>query len=348
MENIGIFHQKEVEKPQAKGNNVLVKVKAAGVCGSDIQRVYENGAHRMPLIIGHEFSGVVEDVGEEVRGRWQGKRVGVFPLIPCKKCSACRNGTYEMCGQYNYLGSRMDGGFAEYVSVPEWNLIEIPDEVSFEQAAMLEPMAVAVHAMRRLALYKETCVAVCGLGTIGQLLVMFLLESGIQNVYAIGKSPMQMEAVKSMGLPERNYCDCKTEDAEGFIRRRTEDRGVNAYFDCVGKNETVNLGLKVTAAGGQVCMVGNPYSDIRFDRDTYWNLLRRQLRVAGTWNSSYLGKNDSDAPNDDWNYVMKRLQKGRIHPERLITHRYSMEELDEGFEMMRNKKEPYVKVMMVL
>lgn len=346
LDDIGDFNLKEVDKPVAKDKNVIVRIKAAGICGSDIQRVYVNGAHRMPLIIGHEFSGVVEDTGEKVCGQWLGKRVGVFPLIPCRNCNACLNKKYEMCCQYSYLGSRTDGGFAEYVAVPEWNLIEIPDEISFEQAAMLEPMAVAVHAMRRLELLRDASVTVCGLGTIGQFLTMFLLENGIQDIYAIGKSDMQRESVINMGLPEQNYCDYRTESVEQFIKLRTESKGTNVYFDCVGKNETVNLGLKVTAAGGQICMVGNPYSDINIDRSTYWNLLRRQLKVTGTWNSSYLGRDDEDAISDDWNYVIKCLLRGKIHPEKLITHRYSVNELNDGFEIMRNKKEPYVKIMM--
>ena len=101
----------------------------------------------------------------------------------------------------------------------------------------------------------------------------------------------------------------------------------------------------MTSAGGQICMVGNPYSDMKLDRDIYWKILRRQLRVTGTWNSSYLGGMDGEALSDDWHYVISRLKAGHIKPERLITHRLSMEELDTGFEIMKGKKEPYIKIM---
>jgi len=302
----------------------------------------------MPLVIGHEFSGQVESVGRGVPEEWVGRRVGIFPLIPCRKCRACLSGNYEMCAQYSYLGSRRDGAFAEYVTVPAWNLVELPEEVSYEQAAMLEPMAVAVHAMRRLEIGQEGSVCVCGLGTIGQLLVMFLLERGIREIYAVGKSKEQRGAMLALGLAEGNYCDGKAEDVREFIGLKTGERGVDAYFECVGKNETAALGFEVTAAGGKVCMVGNPYTDMHFERDTYWKLLRRQLMVKGTWNSTYLGEEDEGREMDDWQYVLRRIREGRVHPEKLITHRLSMEEVYRGFEIMRDKREPYVKVMMVL
>lgn len=349
LEDVGKFTLKEVPKPDASDGNVIVKVKAAGICGSDIQRVYENGAHKMPLIIGHEFSGQVENVGRDVSKDLIGKRVGIFPLIPCRQCPSCLLKKYEMCTQYSYLGSRTDGGFAEYVSVPAWNLIALPDEVSYEQAAMLEPMAVAVHAMRRIDIRQEASVAVCGLGTIGQLLIMFLLERGVKNVYAIGSKAVQRESVTALGLPEENFCDSSLVDVKDFINGKTESKGVEVFFECVGRNETVAQAIEVAAADGQICMVGNPYSDMMLNRDIYWKILRRQLRITGTWNSSYLGESDEEAPADDWHYVIRRLKEGHfIKPEKLITHRLSMEQLESGFEIMRDKKEPYIKIMMVV
>lgn len=347
LHDVGDFRYDEKEMPKVSDAQVIVKVKAAGICGSDIARVYENGAHKMPLVIGHEFSGVVEQVGKYVDEQWIGKRVGIFPLVPCKECPACLNRKYEMCSQYSYLGSRVDGGFAEYVSVPEWNLIELPDNVSFEQAAMLEPMAVAVHAMRRLSLVHDASVAVCGLGTIGQLLIMFLLERGIKNIYPIGNKDSQKESVLAMGIPEENYCDMRTMDVEAFLKDRTDRVGVASFFECVGKNETVTLALNAVAPGGQICMVGNPYSDMNLDKETYWKILRRQIVVTGTWNSSFYGLDDEEVMSDDWHYVLNALSSGGVSPEKLITHRLKMEELNKGFEIMRDKSEEYIKIMMV-
>ena len=174
------------DRPTLEDNEVLIAVKAAGICGSDIPRIYQTGAHIHPLIPGHEFSGIVVQTGALADPAWQGQRVGVFPLIPCKLCPPCSKKQYEMCRNYSYLGSRRDGGFAEYAAVPEENLIRLPEQVTYEEAAMLEPMAVAVHAMRRIEVNKSDSIAICGLGTIGLLLYMFLMEAGMQNVFVFG------------------------------------------------------------------------------------------------------------------------------------------------------------------
>ncbi len=150
LHNIGNITLDAVTIPRPAAGEVLLKVRAAGICGSDIPRIYDTGAHSMPLIPGHEFAGEVAGVGAGVSDSWIGKRTGVFPLIPCRRCRPCSERRYEMCRGYSYLGSRRDGGFAEYVVVPEWNLIELAANVSYEEAAMSEPMAVAVHAIRRV------------------------------------------------------------------------------------------------------------------------------------------------------------------------------------------------------
>ena len=137
LNNINEYSIQNVNIPEIGDYDTLVKVKAAGICGSDIPRIYKSGTYHYPLIPGHEFSGIVEMAGKNASDMLN-KRVGVFPLIPCMKCAQCIDKKYEMCKNYNYLGSRTDGGYAEYVKVPLWNLIELPENVSFEQAAMLE------------------------------------------------------------------------------------------------------------------------------------------------------------------------------------------------------------------
>lgn len=358
LTEVGKTEYMDVPKPVPEKGEVLVKVMACGICGSDIQRAYKDGAHNMPLIIGHEFSGCVEDTGEEVLSEWIGKRVGVFPLIPCKKCRQCFEKEYEMCRNYSYLGSRRNGGFAEYVTVPEWNLIELPEEVTYEAAAMLEPMAVAVHAMTRfgsrgrqgdgssvLSLHSGSVktVAVCGLGTIGTLLVMMLLDAGYNDLIVIGNKDFQKKTMSGLGIPDDRYCDSKKASAHDFIMDKTNGRGADMFFECVGSNESASLAIDCAACGGSVCFVGNPYSDMTFNKQVYWKILRNQLRISGTWNSSFLG--GSDGEEDDWNYVLSRLEKGSIHPEALITHRYALSDIVKGFELMRDKSEDYIKVM---
>ena len=187
LHKLGDLRIDETAVPHPGENEALVAVRAAGICGSDIPRTYKTGAYFYPLIPGHEFSGIVESIGAGVDSRWRGKRVGVFPLIPCRTCMPCRKKQYEMCRHYSYLGSRRNGGFAEYVAVPSDNLIELAEDISYEQAAMMEPMAVAVHAIRKAGIGTSACgtgkkdtilrIAVCGLGTSGMLLVQFWLDS---------------------------------------------------------------------------------------------------------------------------------------------------------------------------
>ena len=156
LHGIGDIRYEETDKPRIEKDWVLVKVKAAGVCGSDIPRIYKTGAHVHPIATGHEFSGEVIETADD-NFSWRGKRVGIFPLIPCGECINCKKKMYEMCSNYNYLGSRCNGGFAEYAAVPEWNLIELPDNVSYKQAATNG----CCSACNEKILYRKGFICVC-------------------------------------------------------------------------------------------------------------------------------------------------------------------------------------------
>ncbi len=364
---IGDIRYTEVPDPEPQPGEVLLRVSCAGICGSDIPRIYQTGAHVMPLIPGHEFSGVVEKTGAGVNTKWTGRRVGVYPLIPCGKCGPCRQKRYELCRHYNYLGSRCDGGFAEYVRVPVTNLIEIPDNVSMEAAAMLEPMSVAMHAIRRAIPEfgtdgfipdPELRITVIGLGTIGLLLTSLLRGAGYQKVFVVGKKEFQRQTARKQGIPEENIFAAVSDEMQNrvisptnsvnvkksvlqdWILPRTAGAGADIVFECVGKNETAVQAVDAAAPLGTVVLVGNPYSDMQFPRDVYWKILRNQLTVTGTWNSSFLGEN-----LDDWHCVLKLIQSGAIHPENFITHRFTMRELQKGLLIIRGKKEDFVKIM---
>ncbi len=339
----GDIRCEEFEKPSAAAGEVLVKVKAAGICGSDIPRVYNGGAYFYPLIPGHEFSGDVVEAGKNTDIKWLNKRVGIFPLIPCRECIPCQKKQFEMCKHYSYIGSRRNGAFAEYVAVPERNLIELPDNVSFEEAAMTEPMAVAVHAIRRISPTRNDTVCICGMGTIGTFILMFLIEKGIENILVIGNKEFQKKTIVKMGIPVGNYCDSKKENVDKWLKEKTSGLGADVFFECVGKNETVNQAINNTAAGGKVMLVGNPYSDINMDKPTYWKILRNQITVTGSWNSSF-----TEDKNDDWNYVMRKLSEKKIDPAKLISHRFDMESLESGLLIMKNKSEDYIKIMMTI
>ena len=346
LHNIGDICLETIGKPSLAANEVLVEVRAAGICGSDIPRIFQTGAHSFPIIPGHEFSGIVVKTGTDVGVKWQGERVGIFPLIPCRTCIPCRKKQYEMCRNYSYLGSRRNGGFAEYVAVPAKNLIKLPDSVTFEEAAMMEPMAVAVHAMRKIAPDASDTIAICGLGTIGLLLLMFLREMqavGLGHtgrILAIGNKEIQKQAVLQIGLPEDCYFDSREQDVDKWLMEQTDGRGVDVFFECVGRNETLVQAIHHTAPAGKVMLVGNPYTDITLEKSVYWKILRNQLTVTGTWNSSFTCE-----AGDDWNYVLERLSQKRIAPAALISHRFSLDDLKQGFHIMRNKAEDYIKIM---
>lgn len=333
----------EVDRPQPADKEVIVAVKAAGICGSDIPRIYQTGAHVHPLIPGHEFAGQVVELGKNVNKKWSGKRVGIFPLIPCTSCAQCQKQHYELCRSYSYLGSRRDGGFAEFVAVPEWNLIALPDNVIYAQAAMMEPMAVAVHAMRS-ALSKDAdknkSIAVCGLGTIGMLLVMFLKEAGFSNIYVLGNKDFQRKMAAELGVQQDHIYQEENMSPQHWLMTQTKDIGVDVFFECVGKNETIVEAVRCTAPNGTVQLVGNPASDMHFEKSTYWKILRDQLTVKGSWNSSF-----THSTEDDWHYVLDRLERGTVFLQRCITHFLALEELEQGFLIMRDKTQPYMKVM---
>ncbi len=343
LHGISEIHFEEVDRPVPAENEVLVQVKAAGICGSDIPRIYQTGAHVHPLIPGHEFSGQVVCVGKNVDEEWLDQRVGIFPLIPCTDCTACRQQHYELCRDYDYLGSRRDGGFAEYVAVPAWNLIRLPDSVSYRQAAMMEPMAVAVHAMRNALPAdggRDRTIAVCGFGTIGILLAMFLKEAGCTRIYVIGNKDFQRKMAVETGIDEAHVYIGESAGAREWLMAQTDGAGVDVFFECVGKNETVETAVMCTASNGTVQLVGNPASDIVLEKNRYWKILRSQLTVKGSWNSSFRHSRE-----DDWHYVLDRLQGGQIHPERYITHCLPPDALGRGLLIMRDKIQPYIKVM---
>lgn len=376
LNDIGRIELTEVADPVRTYGEALVRIRAAGICGSDIPRIFDTGAHKMPLIIGHEFAGEIVEIWDEandshtrqhesgaatdscdnVTKLMPGDRVGIYPLIACKKCPACQNGHPEMCRNYDYLGSRRDGGFAEYVSVPIENLVKLPEEVSFESAAMLEPTAVAWHAVRQgienasRRAETERNAVVIGLGTIG-LLICMILRSMDYRVMAIGNHDTQCDKALKCGIKEADILilgakDSNDEAAETvteWITSRNDGRGADLVFECVGKSMTYEQAVSLADTETAVVLVGNPASDMTLPRNIYWQILRRQIKLVGTWNSTYLGKS-----GDDWDQVIAAIVEKKIDPKQLITHRLSIDEMIKGFEIMRKKSEDYTKIMMII
>lgn len=320
----------DIEKPQCPNGWAIVKVKAAGICSSDIPRIFTKGTYHFPTIPGHEFSGIVESVGNSNDSSLIGKKVGIFPLIPCRTCSQCNNKHYEMCENYDYIGSRRDGGFAEYVSVPIWNLVPFPDNVPFTIAAMLEPLSVALHAIKLGNIQKGQTVGIIGTGMIGISAAQWAKKIGADNVTVIGRNEEKRKLVENVGL---NYINQNNTNLLGLF---------DVILEAVGTPSSIELSINSTNPGGTIIFMGNPASDIILNQNTYWRILRKQLTIKGTWNSTYDGMNPSD-----WTEVIESIAKEEININPLISHCFQQNNLMEGLKLMRNHRESYCKVMTI-
>ena len=320
----------DVDIPNCNEGWAIIEVKAAGICSSDIPRIYTKGTYHFPTIPGHEFSGEVVRVGNETDTNFIGKRVGIFPLIPGRECEACSQKHYEMCENYDYVGSRRDGGFAEYVAVPVWNLVPIPDNISYEIAAMLEPVSVALHAMKLSNITKGCSVGIIGTGMIGICAGQWAYKLGASKVTVIGRSNSKKTLVEKCGLDYINHQD------------NEETKQFDVVLEAVGTPNAVEQSIQSTKPGGTIVFMGNPSGEIALNQNVYWRILRKQLTIRGTWNSSYDGINMSD-----WTEAVEALQKEEITIDALITHSYPQDKLIDGLELMRNASEPYCKVMTI-
>lgn len=318
----------EISIPDCPKDWAIVKVKAAGICSSDIARVFIKGTYHFPTIPGHEFSGVVYSVGDENNSFLIGKRVGIFPLIPCRRCSQCAKKHYEMCADYDYVGSRRDGGFAEYVAVPIWNLIELPESISYTAAAMLEPLSVALHAIKLGGIKEGDNVAIIGTGMIGISAGQWAYKFGANKVTVIGRKETKRALVEKCGL-EYAICTNKYEIGQ-----------YDFVLEAVGTPTAIELAINAATPGGTVLLMGNPSGEIILSQNVYWRILRKQLTLKGTWNSAFDGINPSD-----WTDAVYAIAKKEVNVDGLISHCFTQEELMRGLELMNEHKEPYCKVM---
>lgn len=326
LHGIGDLRYEDCPLLELRPGWALVKVLVVGICSSDIPRIFEKGTYHFPTIPGHEFSGQVEKVANKSDGKWIGKRVGVFPLIPCKKCPSCQKEQYETCANYDYIGSRRDGSFAEYVAVPVWNLIELPETVSDIQGALLEPTAVALHAVKRARIFPSTSVCVVGTGAIGLLAGQWAKILGAGRVVIKGRSESKGQIVQQCGL-EYKADSCAGEEFDCVI-------------EAVGSAQALEESLLRTAPGGRLVLMGNPDGSRTLSQDLYWRILRKQLTLIGTWNSSY-GNNDSD-----WSKSLYAMADGSLKSDGIVTHMLNREELPKGLEIMRSKSETFCKVIL--
>ena len=337
LEKLGQLVYRDVPTPEPKENEVLLQVKACGICSSDLDRVFTTGAYHFPLIPGHEFAGKIVETGRGVDPAYLNRRAAVFPLLPCFHCAACQGGAYARCENYNYFGSRCDGGFGEYIAVPVWNLVLFPDKIPYTTAALCEPASVALHAVSAAPITPHDIVVIIGSGTIGLLAAMWARLRGAKRVVIVGRGKAKTEFARSLGFPD-TVSSLET-NVEAYLKELSGGAGADVVLELVGSAGSVDTALRLVKKGGQVVLTGNPHGDIGLSRSSYWKILRGELTLKGTWNSSF------NSSVNDWQTVMTAFEKKAIQPAPLITHRFPLRECKEAFDRLRKSQEAVVKVM---
>lgn len=328
-----------IEIPKVeKDNELIIKVKACGVCGSDIPRVMSKGAYRYPIVIGHEFAGEVVEIGVGCKRIKNGDRVTVMPLLNCNKCDYCKVGEMTVCDDYDYYGSRIDGAMAEYISVREENVIKIPDNVCFEEAAMCDPVSVALHAANKANVMAGQTVAVFGLGAIGFVTIQWLQNLGCSKVIAVDVFDSKLELAKELGA---TLCiNAKKEDPIKAIKKYTQGKGADACIEIAGVSATQINSLECVRKLGTVVLCGISYDDLVIPNSTLSKILRGEIVIKGSWNSSI-----TSLPINEWESALMFMESGKIKLDKLITHRVKLEDCQQIFEMMYERKEEFTKVM---
>lgn len=336
---IGDIRYSDVPLPKLNDGEVLVGVKFAGVCGSDIPRVMEKGTYSLPLIPGHEFSGEVVDTSKSLNKKFKpGDRVAVFPLIPCRRCPYCQIGEYAQCDSYDYLGSRRNGGFAEYVAVPEENLFLLPDNVDLDYGAMAEPVSVALHSVRRTGVDIGDNVAILGAGTIGLILAQWVRIAGAKKIFLTDIEDKRLDIAKDLGF--KDCLNTRDEEPVAWILDNTGGRGVDICIEAAGSPVTLNQALRMTRKLGKIVLMGNISKDVVVPEDLISTILRGQLTIYGTWNSSI-----TVVPKNEWETSLSFMSSGALNLKPLITHKLPLSQVKEAFDMMHNKREFFCKVM---
>lgn len=339
---VGDMRYERVPAPRPGSGQALVRVAFCGVCGSDIPRVFVKGTYHFPTIIGHEFAGVIEACGDGVCGFAPGDRVAVFPLIWCGRCAPCEQGRYVQCVDYDYLGSRSDGGFAEYVVTPQQNLLPVPEGVSLEWAAMTEPAAVALHALRRAGRnLMGRSVAVFGAGPIGLMVAQWARAMGAAPIFLFDIVDRKLEMARALGFTFA--FDNRAADPATAIQATAGQEGVYLAVEGAGVPQTFAQAANCTARGGRMVILGNPAADVTLPAPLISQLMRREVDLVGAWNSDYSAAGN----DDDWRAVLTGMAAGTIDLDPLITHRVPLRDAAAALRMMQAGSEFFSKVLVV-
>lgn len=315
LHGAGEIRYEEIETPKPSAKQVRVRVMAAGICGSDYPRILDGTAHYFPIVLGHEFAGRVDAVGEAVTDLKPGDSVVAIPLIPCGTCEACKAGQYSLCSNYSFVGSRQQGGFAEYVVLPRDNVLRLKPEANLPKAALLEPATVALHGVQRSGFWKGCSTAVVGGGTVGAFVTEWLRILGASGISVIGRDYQRLTMNQRIGAT----ATFSTRE-EGAVERaliaskRTtvnqnagSDGGYDFVYEAGGTVDTIRMALELAGRRGTVCLLGTLNGELRLGKMEWEQILRKELTVVGSWMSGGI-----PYPGEDWIRAVQEYETGNL------------------------------------
>jgi L-iditol 2-dehydrogenase len=325
----------DMPQPDIGPSDVLVRVRACGICGSDVHGLDGSTGRRIPpLVMGHEAAGVVETVGREVAGYKPGDRVTFDSTVSCGNCHFCRRGEINLCDNRQVLGVscgdyRRNGAFAEYVAVPANIVYRLPDSLTFEHAAMIEAVSIAVHAVNLTPRELGDTAVVVGSGMIGQLTIQAAKAAGFGRVFAADIDDTKLAMARLAGADE--VFNSKTSDVAAEVAARTGGRGADAALEAVGATDPIRTAIACVRKGGSVTLIGNvtPNIDLPLQQ-----VVTRQIRLQG-----------SCASSGEYPACIELLSSGAIRVDTMISARTPLEEAAGWFDRLYRHEPHLMKVI---
>lgn len=320
---------RELPIPKPGPKEVLVKVKAAAICGTDLH-IYEWNAwaqravQRLPIVLGHEFSGEVVEVGKAVERVRVGDYIAGESHIPCGRCYQCLNGFQHICGNLKLFGVDCDGCFAEYAIIPEICARKIPEVISPEIGAILEPLGTAVRAAYEMKPAGAT-VAVIGCGPIGLFAIASARSMGAAKIFAIDVATLRLDLAIKVGAD----VILNSNDVDILLRiiEETSGVGVDILIDASGSVDAIRLGFKYLRKGGRVALIGLPSRALEIDLGP--DVVFKEAKVLGIHGREMFGT---------WTMMENLLKEGRLKVDPIITHKMSLVSFSEGFELLKSSQ----------
>lgn len=337
LHGLGDFQTENVDIPHISKEEVLIKVEYCGICGSDVPRSMISGARKYPLILGHEFSGKIAEIGSDVEEFVPGDRVAIAPLIPCGNCKFCKAGDYNLCEDYNIIGTGSNGGFAEYVKVPKNHVLLIPDQLDFETAAGIEPATIGYHGVQKANIQPGETVVVMGCGPIGQLTLQWAKIFGASKVIAVDIMDEKLELAKKLGADVT--INSKNTDAVEKIKELTNG-GPEVSIETAGNIVTQQQSILSVKKKGRVIFLGITHKGLNLREETINHIMRGEITIKGSWNSYSM-----PYPGIAWNAALHFMNKGDLKFKPMVSHKIKVEELGSYLKGMANGTFTYNKIL---